>query len=1079
MKRLLFFLSLAALSINAQAAIIYCSSSGGGSGANFSNLATLPSGSGFSRANTYVIVDDTYAGRDFSTAASGSTVILIRKASTADSGVTGYSTTLHDGTADFTADLRIMSPYWKIDGVTGGGPGSWTTGHGIRILNGIFYVNPDFAANMSGFTIEHVAFTGDAGSYINNGCIGANQANDGLVRYCFFDQLAAAACLGMNSGTFNNWTFEFNYFDRFCKYCSAAEHGEVGTFQFGGQSNFTFRWNIVTDCGSIGAGTTGGLLTSGRFWYIYGNVFYRPAGETWNYGGDGFIGPHINKGWVFQDSFLYNNTFINVPSSAIGPSGGNTTGNNNVRNNYFYNTGTGLPNGIYNHDYNHYQDSGTEQEANGTQGSGFPFISLVPDNAQFAMVTSPVQGDLSVPSQYRTDWWGTINTHVGAVYSGTPPEPLPPDILTGNLTFTNGIAVNYQVIVTNGATSYGATNLPSGLVIGGASGVISGTPSALQTNTVGLFVTNSVGTDVAVITVTIIPPPPILSVSVASLDFSFIATNTTRDLTLVVSNAEPSGSVLSGSLSNVLGAFANQTTPPTYSLSGTQSKTYTIRYAPTAVATNLGSLVVNGNGGSNFITLSGAAYPNFTGTNWTMTAALVVAPMASNQNNYISSTPNGFNGGVAVWGYNQAAQTTGTFWGTLVATNLTGGASISFHNVSSEHVDNAASGRSTAHTLNTTLTNGYVLAIVGTWDLSDAQVQGGTFDGTSMTLLVQTNVDYFGEYWVKIFGVATGNKAAGSYNFIMSSTDSIDSYNVGILSYADVDGVRGVAANQAASSTASLAISSATGDVVVGGALKEGVTGAPQSGETERFDTTPGSNVDILWGGDEPGASSVTFGATLSASAQWAMAAVSLRPGTNTGVNSFVFGLNQYPPNGTNQWPIIPKATNWGVGYVHIKGTGTTEAPQFPTNQFILGTSNVFWLAGVDNNTKLRELNYSSAAVGADTTAPVVTITAPTNGTIIQVITQPLTTLAGTASDNVGVSSVVATNTTTGVQIVLTGTTTWSAASATLQAGTNVITVYATDAVPNTGTDTVTVIYQPPAVSTALELRVTNELIIR
>jgi pectate lyase len=100
--------------------------------------------------------------------------------------------------------------------------------------------------------------------------------------------------------------------------------------------------------------------------------------------------------------------------------------------------------------------------------------------------------------------------------------------------------------------------------------------------------------------------------------------------------------------------------------------------------------------------------------------------------------------------------------------------------------------------------------------------------------------------------------------------------------------------------------------------------------------------------------------------------------------------------------------------------------------------------------------------------APTATITAPTSGTTYSTSTTPLTTLAGTAADDVGVTSVTwscptctptsgtATCGTCGASATAPA---WSVASLGLGSGDNVITVQAQDAELQTGSDTLTVTY--------------------
>ncbi len=100
----------------------------------------------------------------------------------------------------------------------------------------------------------------------------------------------------------------------------------------------------------------------------------------------------------------------------------------------------------------------------------------------------------------------------------------------------------------------------------------------------------------------------------------------------------------------------------------------------------------------------------------------------------------------------------------------------------------------------------------------------------------------------------------------------------------------------------------------------------------------------------------------------------------------------------------------------------------------------------------------SGGGSGSDTTAPNITISGPTSSTTYTSSSASLTTLAGTASDNVGVTQVSWSNN-LGGSGTASGTTSWSVGSIALQSGTNVITVTARDAANNTRTDTISISY--------------------
>src|SRR3989304_6190299 len=124
------------LSTSAYAASHYirAGASGANNGSDWTNAWTvLPST--LTRGDTYYIADGSYGGYVFDDADSGSTWIYIKKATASVHGTeTGWDSSYGDGQAVFTAQIEFKTNYLEIDGVTGGGPGSWETGHGIKVI---------------------------------------------------------------------------------------------------------------------------------------------------------------------------------------------------------------------------------------------------------------------------------------------------------------------------------------------------------------------------------------------------------------------------------------------------------------------------------------------------------------------------------------------------------------------------------------------------------------------------------------------------------------------------------------------------------------------------------------------------------------------------------------------------------------------------------------------------------------------------------------------------------------------------------------------------------------------------------
>jgi len=103
----------------------------------------------------------------------------------------------------------------------------------------------------------------------------------------------------------------------------------------------------------------------------------------------------------------------------------------------------------------------------------------------------------------------------------------------------------------------------------------------------------------------------------------------------------------------------------------------------------------------------------------------------------------------------------------------------------------------------------------------------------------------------------------------------------------------------------------------------------------------------------------------------------------------------------------------------------------------------------------LGNIKTASISVTYDATVPTLNITTPATTTVVTNLAQ--ITLSGSASDNIAVASVTASNAANSSTGTPSGTTSWSVASINLIAGTNVITVTATDTAGNITTKVITV----------------------
>lgn len=333
------------------AATLYCSPAGGGSGADFNNLATLPNTTGFTRGNIYIIVDGSYGSKTLSTVASGTSTITIKKASAADSGVAGYATTLHDGVATF-GTITVATQYWIVDGMTRTESFTWTapTGYG-------FSASSIFASSGDSHDADNSQFRYiDIGSAYDENPSAAVITNYSECIYLVYNQtdITFTRCAihnykgtGLQGAGSDNLTFE--YCDIGPGWGKEALRGGNGSIS----SGWIIRYNRFYQSSQTDPNDpTSGITAEIGIWSwtgtatghaIYGNVFYNNKTGGRNaviaVGGD-------NSGWPgdgADGTVCYNNTFAGMPEDGafgmIDLNGASTI----VRNTLFWDTlGVGI-----------------------------------------------------------------------------------------------------------------------------------------------------------------------------------------------------------------------------------------------------------------------------------------------------------------------------------------------------------------------------------------------------------------------------------------------------------------------------------------------------------------------------------------------------------------------------------------------------------------------------------------------------------------------------------------------------------------------------------------------------------------
>jgi hypothetical protein len=394
---------------------------GSGNGNDWTNAyKTLPAT--LVRGDTYYIAAGTYPGRTFNTAVSGTSVITIKKAIESDHGTnTGWQSSYGTGQAAFTSMFDFTTSYWVIDGQTGGGAGKWNTGFGFKITetrdaNAIIRIAwPN--AKADNITIKHVDLQGkgsvasSGGSYSND-AMAIYGANNITLSYYHMKGIGRCPFFGSPKDS----VFEHGWVESY--FGSSAVHSEIASLSAYNQNigDTTFRYNLFTDIQS-----TGGLMWNNNsdpnaHLYVYGNIWYKPAGKVWGVA-NGLIG-----GWSTSNNnrasniWVYNNTFINVDQQSLSSFPSVYSGNR-AYNNIFYNSQAPNFSRFQTHDYNHFINSGgTQSEPHGTtSASGTPFVNFTGMDFRLTAHTST---GTALSSPYNVDPMGTVRGYNGVFDRG-------------------------------------------------------------------------------------------------------------------------------------------------------------------------------------------------------------------------------------------------------------------------------------------------------------------------------------------------------------------------------------------------------------------------------------------------------------------------------------------------------------------------------------------------------------------------------------------------------------------------------------------------------------------------------------
>lgn len=457
LKKLRLFLALpiamlflCTLSAEAANRYIRSGATGSANGSDWVNAyTTLPSS--LVRGDTYYIADGNYGSYIFDDANSGSTLIIIKKATIADHGAdTGWLDSYGDGQATF-GNWTVTTDYWLFDGQMRNL--NWRDGatnqYGFRVSN----TNNTKTLRLDnglGMGADHVTFR-----HIDFVAAGRDTGIGDDVVYGLFGHQNITfqnsslrdsdRTIFLMRGCWQNLLVENSYLARNAS--SPAIHGELLSDTC--SDNVVFRNNMIEDIEGTavwavlnGSGAAQTASNTASDWKIYGNVIHWTPG--YNREGVAAIfmsanastGIDPNRNWTDNLAF-YNNTINDNGIYVIWYGLIIEAGTNNiVKNNIFYNLKNSDQVGVT-ADYNWYYlsphpgDSGPNTKTCSSNCNIFTdrtnkFFTLSGNNL-------PAAGDNSIGSAFNTDPNGILRGVDGAwdrgafeFTTGNIAKPAPP-----------------------------------------------------------------------------------------------------------------------------------------------------------------------------------------------------------------------------------------------------------------------------------------------------------------------------------------------------------------------------------------------------------------------------------------------------------------------------------------------------------------------------------------------------------------------------------------------------------------------------------------------------------------------------
>lgn len=347
MKALLLVFSLLCAPLFATNHYIRAGASGTASGNDWTNACTdftsACSVANLVRGDTYYVAGGTYTSHTWNKAASGTTLITIKRATIADHGIaTGWSDA-YDAQVHWGFSQDFLTGYWVFDGVTSpatafSAGADDPTQYGFTVVHGSCGADGNYPIVIQAvnITVAHLSVTNACGSafdftqYAFDLGMGPTPCNNAVMSHVYSEftstdvQVQGTTCDGL----------VIEYLFSKGHWSSPSNHGEIMAL---GGDNATIRYNYFSQCAGTGCIASGGpALTNFK---IYGNVMNfvsnGVSGATGCDGGNGAIAGAGAAG-KFSNTIVYNNTILE-PGMCFGWFYTNVgTGGNLVKNNIVY-----------------------------------------------------------------------------------------------------------------------------------------------------------------------------------------------------------------------------------------------------------------------------------------------------------------------------------------------------------------------------------------------------------------------------------------------------------------------------------------------------------------------------------------------------------------------------------------------------------------------------------------------------------------------------------------------------------------------------------------------------------------------